>query len=244
MAELISQDDWLCWDGYDVSGLTQNMALDWKTDVKEWICFKAPTLGPSDPLTRRRIPGPEDWSMAVSGYLDFEVNYAAANASLAVNDAVVTRGLGRSLGSRVFLLQASMASFEVGGQVGEVIPFTGNLSGSNSVVVPGLLFEFGSKAATGNGTNQDLGAVAAGKNLYLHAHAVAMTGTPSFAVVYETSADGTYTDAVTRATFSAFAAVGRQRIVVAGPITDTHGRFRWTLTGSGTILFRFAAGIR
>lgn len=245
MAEQIAANDWLCWDGIDVSGVTNNAPFQWTRDVKEFLCFKAPTLGEADALFRKRLPGAEDWSMSVAGYVDFEVNYAAANSSIeSVADVILTRGFGRALGSKVYLLVGVEGNYSIGGAIGEVMPFSAELSASNSIVVPGLLFEFGSKAATGDGTSQEIGAQSATQNLYLHAHAVAVTGTPSFALIYETSEIGDYTDAVTKHTFTDFTAVGRQRAVVAGPETDTHGRFQWTLTGTGTILFRLAAGIR
>lgn len=245
MPEVISGNDWLCWDEIDVSGVTNNAPFQWSRDVKDFLCYKAPTLGEADPLGRKRLWGAEDWSMSVSGYVDFLVNYAAANTSLeSAADIILTRGYGRALGSKVHLLLGLEGSYSIGGPVGDVMPLTAELKASNSIVVPGLLFEFGSKAATGNGTSQEIGAQSAAQNLYLHAHGVAISGTPTFALIYETSELGDYTDAVTKHTFTDFTAVGRQRAVVAGPETDTHGRFRWTLTGTGTILFRLAAGIR
>jgi hypothetical protein len=87
-------------------------------------------------------------------------------------------------------------------------------------------------------------AVASTQKLFAHVHVVAFTGTASMALVYETSAIGDYSDAVTRATFTAITGLDKQKAIVAGPITDLNHRFRWTFTGTGTFLVRLAAGIR
>lgn len=248
MAEQISGDDWLCWDGIDVSGVTNNAPFQWTRDIKDFVCWKAPTLGESDPLTRKRLPGAEDWSMEVGGYVDFALNYAAANTTIeAASEVILSRGYGRALGSKVHLLLGQEGNYSIGGPIGEVMPFSSQLSASSSIVVPGMLFEFGSKVATGTGTSREIGAVAAGKNLYLHAHVVTVSGTsPTLDLIYVTSALGDYSDAVTRHTFTQFTAVGRQRAIVAGEITDINGRFAWTIGGTDTptFLVRLVAGIR
>lgn len=247
MAEQIAANDWLCWGAYDISGVTSNAPLVWDQEVKDFICWKGLTLGDADPLSRKRLVGAEGASMSINGYVDFLINDAAATASLGVNDMTVTRGYGRALGSKVHLLQAAMPSFTIGGPIGEVVNFTGDLQSSNSIVVPGQLFEFGSKTATGDGTSRAIGAVSATQKLYLHAHFVTVSGTsPTLDLIYETSALGNYTDAVTRHTFTQAIAISSQRAVVSGAITDTNGRFRWTIGGTDTptFLVRLSAGIR
>lgn len=247
MAEQIAANDWLCWANIDVSGVTNNAPMEWTQEVKEFVCWKSTTFTEADPLSRKRLVGTQNASMSVSGYTDFAINNAAGTASLGVNDIVLTRGYGRALGSKVHLLVGVQGAFQIGGPIGEVHNFSGDLSISNSILVPGMLFEFGSKTSTANGTSQAIGAVSATQKLYLHAHVIAVTGTnPTLNVIYETSALGTYADAVTRHTFAQFTGINHERAVVDGPITDVNGRFGWTIGGTDTptFLVRFAAGIK
>jgi hypothetical protein len=118
---------------------------------------------------------------------------------------------------------------------------------STGTVTPGKVFEFGSKTATADGTTREIGAVLAAQNLHLHAHIISVTGTnPTFDLIYETSSIGDYSDAVTRHSFAQVIEASSERAVVAGPITDTHGRFAWTIGGTATptFLVRLLAGIR
>lgn len=247
MSEQINRDAFLCLDGYDSSGLWSQLPFKWSQEIKEWICFKPSTAGPTDALTRKRLPGAESAELSVSGYLDFIDNYAQAVATLGAANPVTTFGIGRSPGSPVFLFVAAQGEFSFGGQAGEVVPFATDLK-SDGIVVRGQLFTYQQVIATGSSSSLQLGAVALGKSLYLHAHvgSVPAGTSPSLAVILESSAIGDFSDAVTRATLTSFTTRGRQRVIIPGPITDPYYRFSWTIggTGSPSFLTRLAAGIR
>jgi hypothetical protein len=247
MPEIILQDGFVCIDGYDISGVSNSLPFKWTQEIKEWICFKPPEDDASDALARKRLPGAESAELPVGGYLDFGSNYLAATAGLGVSDMVITFAPTRTPGDRCYLFPATSGEFSFGGPVGDVVPMATDLK-SNGIVVPATIFDFGEKTATGSGTPRTLGAVSSTRSLYAHVHVVGDPAgtTPSLAVILESSALGDFTDAVTRFTFTSFTARGRQRAVIAGPITDTHYRFRVTVGGTGSPLFRvrFSAGIR
>lgn len=247
MSELINSDSYLCLDGFDVSGTATKLPFKWSQEVKEWICFKDPTLGSSDPLTKKRAPGAESGELPLDGYLDFGTNWQEGRDALGSSNVQLLFGPSRTAGAPAYFFPAVQADAAVGGAAGEVIPFAANYQ-SNGVIVPGTLFEYRSVTATGNGASQTLGAVLSTQNLYLRLHSVAVPGgtTPTLTVVFESSLIGDFTDAVTLQTFTVVTTSrAKESFTLAGPITDTHYRFRWTVGGSGgTYLIRLAAGIR
>lgn len=245
MAEQIAYDEFLCIDQYDISGVSANFGSERTADLKEFVCFPDPTITSASPPYKKRLSGPESAKLSVAGYLDTAVNLAAANAALNASP-IITYGIGRALGSQVQLYVAKESGFQHGGQVGEVIPISMEIA-SDGVIVAGALFEFGAKTATGNGTSRTVTAVTTGKSRYLHVHVISVsgTGTPTLTVIYETSAVGDYTDAVTRHTFTDFTAAGVQRAVKTAAVSDTNGRFRWTISGTNpSFLVRMSEGVR
>lgn len=242
MAEQIAYDEWLSLDGYDISGAVANFGFEHSAELKEFTCFPPPDVLVGGPPYKKRLVGPVSGKNSISGYLDTATNLPAFEAAFG-GSPIVTYGAGRALGSPVYLYVGKEGSLNHGGQVGEVIPISAEIM-SDGAVTPGDLFEFSTKSATGNGTSRTILAVTTGKKRYIHAHAVSMSGTPSMVVVFETSVIGDYSDAITRWTSSAFTAVGAQRAAISTAVGDTNGRFRVTITGSGSFLVRFAHGVK
>lgn len=245
MAEQIAYDEFLCINEYDISGVSANFGSERTVDLKEFVCFPGPTVTSASAPFKKRLSGPESAKLSVAGYLDTSINLPAANAAFNASP-IITYGTGRALGSQVLLYVAKENSFTHGGQVGEVIPMSMEIL-SDGVVVAGSLFEFGAKTATGSGTSRTVLAVTTGKSRYLHVHVISVSGTatPTLTVIYETSALGDYTDAVTRHTFTDFTAVGVQRAVKTDAVSDTNGRFRWVISGTNpSFPVRMSEGVR
>lgn len=244
MAEQITSAEWMCVDQYDISGCSSNFGFERMVDLKETMSFLDPTLS-SGLIYKRRLPGPESSKSSVAGYLDMAISHPALSAAFAAQPTL-TYGLDRALGSQVYMFLGREGTFNYGGAVGEIVPITGELS-SDGIVMPGALFEFGAKTATGNGTSRTVTAVTTGKTRVIHVHIVALSGTatPTITVIFETSALGNYTDAVTRWTSAAFTAVGKERAVLTSAVSDTNGRFRWTISGTNpSFLVRMSEGVR
>jgi len=245
MSELIFTEGWLCLGSYDISGTSKGFPFKVSQDIKEWICFPPDTAGPGTSLTRKRAPSTPSAEVPVDGYLDFAGNFLATQAAIGAQGNAVTFGVLRSEGSPVELMPAIMGDYSFGGPVGDVCPFATNLQ-SSGLLAAGLLFKFGSVSATGNGTSQALGAVAANQTLVIHLHCIGAPGgtSPTLDAIFQRSALGDYTDAATVATFTQLTAAGNQRIEVPGPITDTNFRFVFTKGGTGgSFPIRAAAGI-
>lgn len=251
MAEQIAFDEWLVVDGYDISGVSSNFGTAREVDLQEFTCFPDPEVVSASAPYRKRLPGAESAMVSVAGYLDPLVNLAAANAAFALSP-VVSKGAGRALGSEVLMFVGKEGTMMYGGEVGAVIPLSADIN-SDGMVVAGKLFEFGAVTATGNGTSRTVSAVTTGKVRVLHVHVVAASGTstPTITLIYETSALGDYSDAVTRHTFAAFtdadvaAGTAYERAVKTAAVSDTNGRFRWTITGTDPrFLIRLSEGVR
>lgn len=244
MSEQIAYDEWLSIDGYDISGVSSNFGFEVTNDLKDVLCFPAPTITSATVPYRKRLPGPVSGKNSIAGYLDTDVNLPAFEAAFG-GSPIVSYGSGRALGSRVWMYVGKQGTMQHGGAVGEVIPITAEIM-SDGAVVPGDLFEFSAKTATLNGTTRTISAVTTGKARYINTHVVAVSGTtPSMTVVFETSVIGDYTDAITRWTSSAFTTTGVQRAAITTAVGDLNGRFRWTISGTNpSFLVRFSHGVK
>lgn len=244
MAEQITSAEWMCVDQYDISGCSSNFGFERMVELEEAMSFLDPTLT-SGLIYKRRIPGVESAKSSVAGYLDMAISHPALSAAFAAQPTL-TYGQARALGSQVYMLLGREGTLNYGGAVGKIVPISGELS-SDGLIMPGTLFEFGAKTATGNGTTRTVTAVTTGKTRVIHVHIVALSGTvtPTITVIFETSALGDYTDAVTRWTSAAFTAVGKERAVLTSAVSDTNGRFRWTISGTNpSFLVRMSEGVR
>lgn len=242
MAEQIAYAEWCAIDRYDVSGVSSSFGAEASATLEECVTFPDATVtAPGVPYKRRHV-GDESFQLSIAGYLDIAVNYPAFNSSLGASP-VTTWGAGRALGSLVTMFVGKESKFVQGGAVAKLIPLTGDLM-SDGLFMNGVLYEFGDKSATGTGTAQTTTAVAAGMNRVLHVHVVATTLSPTLTVTYETSEIGDFSDAVTRHTFTQFTSSYLvERAVKTSTVSDTHGRFKWTYGGTGTLTVRMSEGV-
>lgn len=154
---------------------------------------------------------------------------------------------GAAVGALAYFGSFLDASYSLGGEVGKVAPWKA-AGKSTWPLVRGLIAHDPGTArtATGTGTGAQLGAVAAGQQVYcsLHVLSIAGTGTPTITVAVESDTSGAFAAPTTRLTFAAATALGGQIVRAPGPITDTWWRPKWTISGtSPSFLFAAAFGI-
>jgi len=154
---------------------------------------------------------------------------------------------GAAVGALAYVTNALSGMYKLGGEVGDVAPWTGEAKSSWPLVRGQIAHPPGTaRTASGTGTGAQLGAVATGKQLYaaLHVLSVAGTGTPTITVEIESDDASGFPSAVSRITFASATAAGGQIARAAGPITDTWFRPKWTISGtSPSFLFVVAFGI-
>jgi hypothetical protein len=155
---------------------------------------------------------------------------------------------GASTGSVAWLVKALQASYKLGGQVGEVAPWSTSASGSWPVSRGVVLNPPGTaRTSTGSGTATQIAAVPTGSFLYATLHVLSVSGTssPTITVKIQSSVDNTFGSPTDQITFTAATAIGGQMSRVAGPITDTWFRATWTISGTNpSFLAVIAAGIK
>ncbi len=146
-----------------------------------------------------------------------------------------------------YFTSALTGSYQLGGTVGDAAPWVANAAGTWPLVRGLIAHPSGTaRTSSGTGTAQQLGAVAAGQNLYaaLHVLSVAGTATPTITARIESDNAAGFPSAATVLTFAAATAIGGQILRVPGPITDDYFRPAWTITGTTpSFLFVVAFGI-
>lgn len=247
MAEQIASDEWMSIDEYDISGNIADFGFERMVALEPLLTFPGPTVGsPVGTLYERNLGGVESVKSAINGFLDMTGSYLGLKAAFE-SSPIVTKGDGRALGSDVTMFVGKSGSLNYGGAVGKLIPISGQIAGDGRIT-PGALYEFGSKTTSTSGTSRTTIAVTTGKVRVLHVHVVALSGTsPTLTVIYETSASGDYTDAITRHTFTQFTtSYLKERAEKTGIVSDLNGRFKWTIggTGSPSFLVRMSEGVR
>jgi hypothetical protein len=154
---------------------------------------------------------------------------------------------GASVGTLAYFTKALDGEYSLGDEVGKVVPWSAKAMGSWPVVRGQIAHDPGTaRTATGTGAGAQVGAVAAGKQLYaaLHVLSIAGTSTPTITAAIESAPDNTFGAPTTRLTFAAATALGGQILRVPGAITDTWWRPKWTISGTGpSFLFVVAFGI-
>lgn len=155
---------------------------------------------------------------------------------------------GAAVGSLAWVLKAMRAQYKLGGQVGDIAPWTASAAGSWPMARGKVLHPPGTaRTATGNGTAVELAAVSADQYLYASLHVLSVSGTssPTITVKVASDVDNTFGSPTDQITFSAATAIGGQVTRLAGPITDTWLRVTHTISGTDpSFLYICAIGIK
>jgi hypothetical protein len=149
-------------------------------------------------------------------------------------------------GDLAWLMKAMESAYTLGGQVGELAPYSAHAVSNWPLVRGAVLNAPGlARTATGSGSVVQLGAVAAAKAVYAALHFTSVAGTtPSITVRLQSAAAVGFASPTTRATFTAANAQSHQILRAVGPITDAYWRLDWTITGTTpSFLFLGDAGI-
>ncbi len=152
------------------------------------------------------------------------------------------------VGNLAWTLKAMESKYQLGGQVGDIAPWTMAAAsawplGRGKVGHPPGT----ARTATGSGTAVQLAAASASQYLYatLHVLSVAGTDTPTLTVAVESDNAEGFPSTTNRITFTAATAVGGQISRLVGAITDDWYRATWTISGTNpSFLFVVACSIQ
>lgn len=234
MAEIALTDAFLYAAGYDFTTDTNNAVLN--TEV---AALDATTFGSGG--WQENAAGVRSSNLAWSGFWQ-----AASTGDQAVDNQafpmlgssqVYTLGPEETEGAiRVaYMFQSMKSQYTLGGQHGELMPFSLTANGSDGVgVVRGRVAKTrGTVSATGaTGTALQLGTVPSGQYLYATFHV--FTAGTTITVEVQSDSDNTWASPTTRGTIGPLTTSGGSWMTrVAGPITDGWWRFNVTaITGS------------
>jgi hypothetical protein len=191
------------------------------------------------------LPGLRHWSMGAAGLLNYaddaadEVLHGKWNRT-AEPVSVQPTGVDGEVAYFGTGFQAELAR---NGQVGEALKWTLGGASAGLLVRGAVMHTKASRAATGNGTGFQLGAVTAGKSLYSVIHVFGAPGT-SLIVTVQSDDNSGFTSATTRITHATVTTTTSSELLsVAGSITDDWWRIVYTITGAGPYVLAAAAGI-
>ena len=230
MATFVLTDGRLFLDGFDLSSHTQSVTLELTADDVDVTPINSGGF-------RSRIAGLQDATLNASGF--FEAGSAKPDALLGVSsgaELIGTVSATSSAGDNAYFLKSRQFTYNIGGAVGDAMPFSISNANSSDRAEKGTIMvdDSANLTATGNSTGRNLGAVAATKSLFVAAHVVSVSGTstPTLALKVQSDDNSGFTSATDRITLTNFTAVGAQYAKVAGAITDTHFRVNYTLSGT------------
>ncbi|WP_381797295.1 hypothetical protein [Streptomyces niveus] len=230
--------------GADLSGASNKIELSAEVEDKD--------------ATNYRSGG---WKEVMGGLGSAEISgegqWEAGDPSL-VDDASWTQlggigpwtvGPGDSIvGALAYLTRAMQSEYKVGDAVGEIAPWTGTAKSSWPLVrgqfahPPGL-----ARTANGAGTALNLGAIAEGQRLYVALHVLSVAGTtPGLTLRVESDDSAGFATPVTRLMFDPAVEPSGQILRTDGsPVTDTHYRIAWDVTGTTpSFMFAVSLGLR
>ncbi len=218
--------------GYNLSGDVNELGLAYSAEIKDVTTYAS---GGS----KEKLPGLVDFSADHKGFFD---NLAAPNSGvdktlfdkLALADEIMSIWpIAGAEGEIGYAGQVVEANYNPLGKIGDVTPFTVKVDGDGPLIRATCLGT-GAKAATGNGTGYNLGAILATQRLYAFLHVVAASAASTLDVTIESDDAGGFATPITRATFTQMTAIGALWLApIAGPITDTWWRAKWTIGGAG-----------
>jgi len=217
----------------------QALGLLAETDARDDTVFGDIARSAAPGLSTVRLEGAGLFTAGASGDLDPTM---ATKRGLLV--PVTLAPLTGAAGEICYLFQATEATYRVQAAVGELCraDFSATGAGGQGGLVRGALLAVGQQSASGAGTAYNLGSVASGQRLYAALHVLSGTGTLDV-VIESDDASGMLTP-LTRITFAQVTGpAGQWASPIAGPITDTWWRAKWTITG-GPWTFVVSMGIK
>lgn len=217
--------------GYNLTGDSNNASIDAGKDEVENTTFGSSTH-------TFQADGLRTTGAAAEGYANYGESEAGINSMLASVIPASFIPQGNTEGNIAYFFDSNTGSFSpIGGSVGDLAPYTLDLTSANRLVRGNLLASVSNATTSGTTTEQDLGTVSATQSVYAALHVFNLAGTaPTLDVVIQSDATGfaSPADQITFSQITGDGSVGYEYATTAGAITDDHWRVSYTLGGSVT----------
>ncbi len=241
MGKFVLTDAVVLFDGRDLSGELSNVALEYTAETPDKTSF--------GDTTRTRLPGILDITATHQGWWDVVSAADDLDADLiaqigAASSLMSMSPDGGQLGEIAYAFPTQAANLVRGGSHGEIMAFTITVN-TDGPLVRGTIMENSAFATTTDGTARQVGAAIAGQSIYSTIHAVAVSGTnPTLDITIESDATNSFSGSETvRITHPQLTAVGSNRQILAGAVTDTWWRYTMTIGGTDTPTFTVFASL-
>lgn len=230
MAELILKDTKVFVGGHDLTGKLNATALDHGAEVKDITTF--------GDNSRRKIGGLKSVSARHEGYFDVDTVHEVLFDKIDMPSVPVSVcPVGAANGAIALFFKSVLSEYSPGGSVGEVMAFSVAAEGAGDLIGGKVMANVVAAESSGVAASIELGAVLTGQKVYAAIHVLDGTGTLD--VTVESDADGDFdTGETTRITFDSATGIGSQFVELVGPVTDTHWRVAYSISG-GTPSFTF-----
>lgn len=226
MAIQIIKNQSVYFGGYDLTGRTNSLALNYASDIHD-----VTVLGNDSHV---RLGGLKMATVQVAGFMDIDDTDAFKFSNLGVTDTPFSFGANAdTVGSVAYTMLGIEGDLRLGAPVGDVCSFDAGAQSAGNLIRGNILLNSKGTAltSTGAGTGQQLGAVTSAQRIYAAMH-VLNAGTGSVICKLQSDATNSFSGSETdRITFSAATAVSSQFSSVAGAITDTWWRIQYTISG-------------
>lgn len=240
MAEIVLTNCKLFFDGFDLSGDMNALALNYQAEINDATRFGS--------ATRTFLGGVKLGDFSHEGLVNLgddlsdDVIFARVGTEVVMTVAPLTGVESEA----AYFNKAIIGSYTPGADHGENFSF--GISGEfTDEFIDGTILRNATDTVTGNGTSQNNGAVGAGQKLYAALHVVAASGTsPLLDVIVQSDDSGGFGTPINRITFAQATGVGAQFATpIAGVIADTWWRANFTIAGgSPSFTFIVLMGIK
>lgn len=226
MAQITLTDSSIWVAGYEITSAAGSLALDTQVDVPE--CTNFGSAG-----WREFLPGLKSATFGVEGYADYGSNLSddALFSRMGLADQVVSISpQGGAEGEVAYFARCTQGSYNVGGSIGEVAPFSMGAQADDSVL-RGYVLHYGEETNTHNGTAFQLGAAAT--VVYAALHVFSGSGDIDVKIQSDdNSGMTTPTDQITFAQVGTATARSFEWASAAGAVADDYWRMTATFTGT------------
>jgi hypothetical protein len=225
MAKTILSDALIVFDGYAIRESANAVSIDYGAEELDGT-----TLADN---TRIMVGGLLTAAMGAEGFFDAPNPDSAFFDQMGLSEKVITIAPKTVEGGIGYSLNALLGSYNPGAPVGELLKYSISAGAQDRLVRGTLLANKTGIITSGSGTAFQVGAATATQTIFAALHVVGATGTtPTLDLIVESDDAVGMTTPTTRITFAQATGVGSQFKKLAGPVTDSWWRVKYTLGGA------------
>lgn len=236
MAKHVLTDQKLLVGGYNITGSTNAIALEYSADEKDCTVYGNDT--------RVMLGGLKSVQLQAGGFYDAVPLDSPLFTAVGVSDSIITMFTeGIADGDVAYFFRAMAGKYGLAASVGELYKYTLAAGASNGPLVRGLLLNDSTETATGDGAAIQVGAASASQTIYAALHVLASSGSgdQTLDVTIGSDDNAGFTSEVNRFTFTqATTAVTSEFLTLAGALTDDYYRVNFAIGGTGSPSFDIA----